>query len=111
LDAVLGAEAVGAELRRSVGRSPLFVAATAIAKKDRQNFTRDDAMAIYAASRTNQLRKSSSAASQPSLGCAELRLGRRVTTREGCLDEVGLPVLAEISSNRRITADRRIRAE
>src|SRR6185503_17592119 len=36
-----------------------------IAKKDRQNFTRDDAMAIYAASRINQLRKSSSAASQP----------------------------------------------
>jgi len=63
LDAVLGAEAVGAELRRSVNRSPLFVAATAIAKKDRQNFTRDDAMAIYTASRINQLRTSSSAAS------------------------------------------------
>jgi hypothetical protein len=31
----------------------------------------------------NQLRKSSSAASQPSLGCAELRLGRRVITRDG----------------------------
>ena len=40
---------------------------------------------IYAASRMRQLRKSSSAATQPSLGCAELRLGRRVTVREGCL--------------------------
>jgi hypothetical protein len=36
LDAVLGADS-------TVG-CPLFVAATAIAKKDRENFTRDDAI-------------------------------------------------------------------
>jgi hypothetical protein len=39
------------------------------------------------AARINQLRKSSSAASQPSLAFGELRLGRRVSAGEGCLAE------------------------